>query len=189
MVAPRRPMKRRGITVLGIVVLISTCFLMVTLPVLLGLIKNAFRSSSSTIEATKISATISKTEPEIALTEEFVKEKGIDLVLQDVTEDFAKEMESTEEVIKQSTSEMEMKNKCWLKSAFLSRKFFVYSHRSYFDYTAVQQPSCEVSLSQLKEIGVNHLDLDIVIHAHRVENYIPRLIVSHPMANGVQTCI
>lgn len=181
MVAPRRPMKRRGITVLGIVVLISTCFLMVTLPVLLGLIKNAFRSSSSTIEATKISATISKTEPEIALTEEFVKEKGIDLVLQDVTEDVAKEMESTEEVIKQSTSEMEMKNKCWLKSAFLSRKFIVYSHRSYFDYTAVQQPSCEVSLSQLKAIGVNHLDLDIVIHAHRVENYTPRLIVAHPM--------
>jgi hypothetical protein len=74
---------------------------------------------------------------------------------------------------------MQMQNRCWLKRAFESGDFHLFSHRSYADSTQPEQPSCEDSLLELKSIGVNHLDLDLVLDESSGTS--PRLIVGHPM--------
>lgn len=78
----------------------------------------------------------------------------------------------------QSTTALKNINRCWMKHAFESGEFTLYSHRSYADSTSQQQPSCEESLLELKNIGVNHLDLDLVLESMTEH---PRLIVGHPM--------
>ncbi|KAL7463556.1 hypothetical protein ACHAXS_003916 [Conticribra weissflogii] len=70
-------------------------------------------------------------------------------------------------------------SRCWLKHATKSGIFFIFSHRSYIDNTEELQPSCEESLMQLKRIGVNHIDLDLVLDERNKSN--PHLIVAHPM--------
>ena len=67
-------------------------------------------------------------------------------------------------------------SKCWLKQAINSGECQLFSHRSYYDS---QSDSCRSALEQLKNIGVNHLDLDLVLAPD--EETTPRLIVAHPM--------
>ncbi len=69
--------------------------------------------------------------------------------------------------------------RCWLKHAFKSGEFNLYSHRSYADSTQSEQPTCEESLTQLKSMGVNHLDLDLVLNESSASA--PYLVVGHPM--------
>mmetsp|Transcript_28523 Transcript_28523/g.60435 ORF Transcript_28523/g.60435 Transcript_28523/m.60435 type:complete len:340 (+) Transcript_28523:172-1191(+) len=70
-------------------------------------------------------------------------------------------------------------SRCWLKYAAKSGIFLIFSHRSYVDNTQELQPSCEESLMQLKGIGVNHIDLDLVLDERNESD--PRLIVAHPL--------
>ena len=77
---------------------------------------------------------------------------------------------------------------CLLKSAFQSREFVIFSHRSFLNSSTSQtkqQPSCEEAIHQLKNIGVHHLDLDLVLDTEsKNANHhpsAPTLIVSHPM--------
>ena len=70
--------------------------------------------------------------------------------------------------------------RCWMKDAFRSKEFILFSHRSFADDTHLQQPSCEDSLLELKQLGVNHLDLDLVLDIDSSTN-IRRLMVGHPM--------
>lgn len=79
-------------------------------------------------------------------------------------------------------------DKCWLRHAIKNREFKLFSHRSYFDNTQEQQPSCHDSLLQLKTMGVNHIDLDLIL-AERSESEVNsssnphrhKLVVAHPM--------
>ena len=74
------------------------------------------------------------------------------------------------------------KSRCWMKRALKSGDFVIFSHRSYHDNTQSNQPSCEESLSRLKKIGVNHMDLDLVMDEHATDAVAkPRLLVAHPM--------
>lgn len=76
------------------------------------------------------------------------------------------------------SSSSSRKHRCWLKHALKSGEFKLFSHRSYHDNTQSEQPTCHDSLSQLKSIGVNHLDLDLVLD-ERHETH--QLVVAHPM--------
>ena len=69
---------------------------------------------------------------------------------------------------------------CWLKDAFHHRDFVLYSHRSFVSGSDGPQPtSCKDALAQLKSMGVNHLDLDVVLD--QSDSKTPTLIVPHPM--------
>ena len=77
-------------------------------------------------------------------------------------------------------------DQCWLKRAIKSGECALFSHRSYYDNTQSEQPSCHDALVQLKGIGVNHLDLDLVLdEQHSIKSSEseaePRLVVAHPM--------
>mmetsp|Transcript_16344 Transcript_16344/g.24428 ORF Transcript_16344/g.24428 Transcript_16344/m.24428 type:complete len:410 (+) Transcript_16344:221-1450(+) len=55
-------------------------------------------------------------------------------------------------------------NKCWIKKAIQSKKLKLFSHRSFGNASlTTSQPTCKESLLQLKSIGVNHFDLDLVL--------------------------
>lgn len=71
-----------------------------------------------------------------------------------------------------------IKNQCWLRNAFRSGDFVVFSHRSYFSANESSQSNCKESIMQLKNIGVHSFDLDLVLHESS-DN--AKLIVSHPM--------
>ena len=66
---------------------------------------------------------------------------------------------------------------CWLKRALAAGDFHLFSHRSYHDSALPddQQPTCREALARLRDIGVNHLDLDVVLDAQG------QLIVAHPL--------
>ncbi|KAL9180836.1 hypothetical protein ACHAXT_011289 [Thalassiosira profunda] len=68
--------------------------------------------------------------------------------------------------------------RCWLKRALQSGEFHLFSHRSYYDNTSEQPPTCHNSLAALKELGVNSLDLDLVLDERDGRN---QLLVAHPM--------
>lgn len=72
-------------------------------------------------------------------------------------------------------SNRQARHQCWLKHAMKAGKFRLFSHRSYHDNTQSKQPTCFESLSNLKAIGVNHLDLDLVLNDNE------QLVVAHPM--------
>lgn len=76
------------------------------------------------------------------------------------------------------SSSSSLTHRCWLKHALESGEFKLFSHRSYHDNTQSEQPTCHDSLSQLKEIGVDHIDLDLVLDER---NGNKRIIVAHPM--------
>ncbi len=67
---------------------------------------------------------------------------------------------------------------CWLTQAFEKGDFILYSHRSFVSSAESQQPTCKEALSKLHDIGVNHIDLDLVL-SYNNEN--PTIYVSHPM--------
>ncbi|KAL7527507.1 hypothetical protein ACHAWF_002203 [Thalassiosira exigua] len=70
--------------------------------------------------------------------------------------------------------------RCWLKGGLQSGELHLFSHRSYYDNTASEQPTptCHSSLAALKELGVNSLDLDLVLDERGGTN---QLLVAHPM--------
>ena len=75
-------------------------------------------------------------------------------------------------------------HKCWLKRALTLGKFHIFSHRSYFDNTQSMQPTCQEALEQLKSIGVNHLDLDLVLadkDPTTDDPHMHKIVVAHPM--------
>ena len=78
--------------------------------------------------------------------------------------------------LSRATTPITSKQKCWLKDAFERGDFVIYSHRSFFYDNDRPQPSCTDALSQLKQIGVNHLDLDLVF-----DKSTDTIVVSHPM--------
>lgn len=78
---------------------------------------------------------------------------------------------------------LQSNKECWLKDAFNSGDFVVYSHRSFVFSSSDQdtiQPSCKAALSMLKDKGVNHLDLDLVLDEGK-DNKSAKVVVSHPM--------
>lgn len=77
---------------------------------------------------------------------------------------------------KNTNDEIDTK-KCWLQDAFTKGDFIVYSHRSFVSLSDKEnKPSCDFALQQLKDIGVNHLDLDLVY-----DEDTQTLFVAHPM--------
>jgi hypothetical protein len=68
-------------------------------------------------------------------------------------------------------------DKCWLKYALKSGELKLFSHRSYYDNTQ-EETSCIESLTQLKDIGVTHLDLDLCLDQ---SDSALSLVVAHPM--------
>ena len=54
-------------------------------------------------------------------------------------------------------------NKCWIKKAIQTKTLKLFSHRSFGNASLTTQPTCEESLLQLKRIGVNHFDVDLVL--------------------------
>lgn len=74
------------------------------------------------------------------------------------------------------------KNKCRLKQAINSGECQLFSHRSYYN---AQKDNCQTALEHLKRIGVNHIDLDLVLTDNNNNNYdgiAPNsLIIAHPM--------
>ena len=84
-----------------------------------------------------------------------------------------------------SSSEIH-ESKCWLKQAINSGECQLFSHRSYYN---AQTDDCRTALEQLKSIGVNHLDLDLVLTENNNNNNNNNnngveangLIVAHPM--------
>eukprot|EP00985_Skeletonema_marinoi_P031994 scaffold37977_cov195-Skeletonema_marinoi.AAC.2 len=70
-------------------------------------------------------------------------------------------------------------SKCRLKQAINSGECQLFSHRSYY---SAKSDDCRTALEQLKSIGVNHLDLDLVLTDNNNNNVESnRLIVAHPM--------
>ncbi|GFH47784.1 hypothetical protein CTEN210_04259 [Chaetoceros tenuissimus] len=65
-------------------------------------------------------------------------------------------------------------NKCWIKKAISSHQLKLFSHRTFSNANLETQPTCEESLFKLKEINVNHFDVDLVLNGDE-------LIVAHPM--------
>lgn len=65
-------------------------------------------------------------------------------------------------------------NKCWIKKAISSHQLKLFSHRTFSNANLETQPTCEESLLKLKEINVNHFDVDLVLNGDE-------LIVAHPM--------
>eukprot|EP00984_Skeletonema_dohrnii_P016339 scaffold7239_cov123-Skeletonema_dohrnii-CCMP3373.AAC.1 len=70
-------------------------------------------------------------------------------------------------------------SKCRLKQAINSGEFQLFSHRSYYN---AKSDDCRNALEHLKSIGVNHLDLDLVLTNNNNNNVESNsLIVAHPM--------
>lgn len=67
-------------------------------------------------------------------------------------------------------------NECWLKDAFNRSDFVIFSHRSFVSGIDESNISCKDAISQLKAIGVSHMDLDLVF-----DEATETLTVSHPM--------
>lgn len=65
-------------------------------------------------------------------------------------------------------------NKCWIQKAISSHQLKLFSHRTFSNANLDTQPTCEESLLKLKEINVNHFDVDLVLDGNE-------LIVAHPM--------
>ena len=78
----------------------------------------------------------------------------------------------------------DLASKCWIKQAIHSGDIKLFSHRSYFDNTERKKPTCHESLSSLASIGVNHLDLDLVLAEHKENEsdlHWHKIVVAHPM--------
>ena len=69
------------------------------------------------------------------------------------------------------------RNRCWLKTAMASGELKLFSHRSNTQSTD-QPTSCHDALVKLKEMNVNHLDLDLVLDTRHGAK---KLVVAHPM--------
>lgn len=71
-------------------------------------------------------------------------------------------------------------NQCWLKQAHKKGEFVIFSHRTYVNSALPQQqqPSCHDALQQLKNLGIHHIDIDLVLDEAQ---FPPRLVVAHPM--------
>ena len=82
-------------------------------------------------------------------------------------------LRSKSEIIIQSTT-----NQCWLKNAFHKGDFVVFSHRSFFSTNEIAQLSCKEALTQLRNIGVHALDLDLVLDGLSDNS---KILVSHPI--------
>lgn len=87
-----------------------------------------------------------------------------------------------------SSSKIDLhEHKCRLKQAISSGECQLFSHRSYYN---AQTQDCQTALKHLKRIGVNHIDLDLVLTDTNNNNNIidndhsapnNSLIVAHPM--------
>mmetsp|Transcript_3119 Transcript_3119/g.4159 ORF Transcript_3119/g.4159 Transcript_3119/m.4159 type:complete len:334 (-) Transcript_3119:247-1248(-) len=77
----------------------------------------------------------------------------------------------------------ENSSQCLLKDAYHEGSFHIFSHRSFFNGND-QTLSCQDALKELRDIGVNHLDVDLVLEVKQIRkssSTSKRLIVAHPM--------
>ena len=77
-----------------------------------------------------------------------------------------------------SISHKTQTKECWLREAFYRGDFDIFSHRSFVSGNNAPDTTCRDALNQLKNIGVNHLDLDLVLDEILGNS---RIVVSHPM--------
>lgn len=75
--------------------------------------------------------------------------------------------------IKKSPEEIQLENKCWIQKAVATGELKLFSHRTFSNAHLETQPTCQESLQSLKNIGVKHYDIDVVLNDDE-------LIVAHP---------